>query len=61
MATDTAFCRALKQRLARNRGTFPLFDTARFARNIENAYATMWRRYKDGQPPASFAVERHEP
>lgn len=44
VATDTTFCRALKQRLARNRATFPLFDKARFARNIENAYATMWHR-----------------
>ena len=42
-ATDPAFCASLKQKLAHNRGTFPLFDTARFARNIEQAYVTMWR------------------
>jgi protein O-GlcNAc transferase len=39
------------------RDTAPLFDTARFTRHIEAAYATMWRRYLAGEPAESFAVE----
>ena len=38
-------------------GHHPLFDTKRFARNIEAAYRTMWERYRRGEPPQSFAVE----
>jgi protein O-GlcNAc transferase len=56
-ATDRAFCVSLKQRLAHNRGTFPLFDTARFARHLENAYSTMWQTHRQGLPPANFAVK----
>jgi predicted O-linked N-acetylglucosamine transferase (SPINDLY family) len=47
---------ALKTKLLRNRETCPLFDTRRFARHIEAAYAVMWERYQRGEPPMSFAV-----
>ena len=57
MATDPAFCTSLKQRLAHNRATFPLFNTTRFARHIEQAYVTMWQAHQKGLPPASFAVK----
>jgi predicted O-linked N-acetylglucosamine transferase (SPINDLY family) len=42
----------LKERLARNRTTYPLFDTERAARHIEAAYVTMWQRYQGGEAPA---------
>ena len=57
IAADPAYCVSLKQRLSRNRETFPLFNTARFAGQIEKAYVTMWQKYREGLPPASFAVE----
>lgn len=57
LARDPASLRALRDRLARNRGTHPLFNTARFARHIEAAYTTMWRRYQAGAAPQAFAVE----
>jgi predicted O-linked N-acetylglucosamine transferase (SPINDLY family) len=57
VATDPALCASLKQRLATNRGTCSLFDTARFARHIEDAYLTMWQIHQQGLPPASFAVK----
>jgi len=57
IATDPALCTELKQKLARNRQTHPLFDTARFTRHIETAYATMWQAYQDGRPPAGFGVQ----
>ena len=48
---------ALKAKLARQRGTHPLFDTDRFRRHLEAAYLTMWQRHRRGEPPADFAVE----
>jgi predicted O-linked N-acetylglucosamine transferase (SPINDLY family) len=56
LASDPFHLRALRDRLARNRKTYPLFDTARFARHIEAAYTTMWQRYQSGQMPQAFAV-----
>jgi predicted O-linked N-acetylglucosamine transferase (SPINDLY family) len=49
---------AIKARVAGQRLTAPLFDTARFTRHLEAAYATMWQRYQNGEPPQAFAVER---
>jgi protein O-GlcNAc transferase len=57
LARDPSLLGALKVRLARNRDMGPLFDTARFTRNIEAAYTTMWERNQRGEPPQSFAVE----
>lgn len=45
LANDSGLMRALRKRLAYNRTTHPLFDTERFTRHIESAYATMWHRY----------------
>ena len=56
IATEPAFCASLKDKLARNRETYPLFDTERFTRHIEAAYVSMWQAYQDGRPPAGFAV-----
>ena len=47
---------AIKEKLKRNRDTEPLFDTARFTRDLETAYTIMWQRQQDGLPAASFAV-----
>jgi protein O-GlcNAc transferase len=57
LARDPARISALKVKLAHHRRTYPLFDTNRFARNIEAAYRTMWERYQHGERPQSFAVE----
>jgi predicted O-linked N-acetylglucosamine transferase (SPINDLY family) len=56
LATDATLLAAVKQKLARNRDSYPLFDTDRVRRHIEAAYVTMWERYQRGQPPASFDV-----
>ena len=47
---------AIRDRIAANRDRCALFDADRFRRNIEAVYVTMWRRWMDGQPPASFDV-----
>ncbi len=56
LATDVPRLLGIRQKLARNRDTYPLFDTDRFRRNVEAAYLTMWEKTQRGEPPASFAV-----
>ncbi len=50
---------AIRTRLARNRDTEPLLDTARYTRDLKSAYIAMWRRQQAGLPPAhiDLAVE----
>jgi predicted O-linked N-acetylglucosamine transferase (SPINDLY family) len=57
LAREPARLAAIKEKLARNIKTHPLFDTARFTRHMEAAYTTMWQRVQKGEPPKSFAVE----
>ena len=57
LATTPALLSDVKARLARNRTTYPLFDTGRFSRHIEAAYLTMWERCQRGEPAESFAVQ----
>lgn len=57
LAHDPALLQAIRQKLARNRQTAPLFDTDRFRRHLESAYARMWEMFARGEAPASFAVE----
>ena len=54
LAREPPFLAAIKAKLARNRETYPLFDTARFTRHIEAAYTTMWQRYQSGEAPTAF-------
>jgi protein O-GlcNAc transferase len=56
LAHDPSFLQAIRAKLAHNRDTYPLFDTARFTRHIEAAYVTMWERYQRGEEPQAFAV-----
>jgi predicted O-linked N-acetylglucosamine transferase (SPINDLY family) len=58
LVRDPALLASIKAKLARNRETYPLFDTARFTRHIEAAYTTMWQRYQRGESPEPFAVKR---
>jgi protein O-GlcNAc transferase len=39
---------AIKDKLAQNRSTKPLFDTKLYTRHIEGAYAAMYRRHQNG-------------
>ena len=56
LAREPAVLAAVKHKLARNRETFPLFNTQRFTRHIEAAYATMCERARRGEAPVSFSV-----
>jgi protein O-GlcNAc transferase len=57
LARDADALMAVKAKLAENRAACPLFDTDRFRRHLEVAYATMWERARRGEPPESFAVQ----
>lgn len=59
LARDPQRLAALRQKLAQNRNTYPLFDTGRFTRHMEAAYIGMWERAEQGERPQSFAVDRN--
>lgn len=46
----------IKQQLARNRITHPLFNTALFTRYIEDAYIQMWQRHQEALLPDHIYV-----
>lgn len=56
LATHPPELAALRERLRRDGPGSPLFDTPRFARGIESAYRAMVDRWRQGLPPAPFAV-----
>jgi protein O-GlcNAc transferase len=59
LALDPNRLAAIRAKLARNRDTEPLFDTARVTRALESAYITMRERQEAGLSPASFAVQEN--
>jgi protein O-GlcNAc transferase len=61
LAGDAALLGALKAKIAAQRRTHALFDTARFCRGIEAAYTTMHERHRRGEPPQGFDVAPIEP
>jgi protein O-GlcNAc transferase len=58
LAHDPAFTTAIRAKLAQNRRTYPLFNTARFTQHIEAAFVTMWQRYQRGERPQAFSAVR---
>jgi len=56
LASEPALLASIKSRLGQNRATHPLFDTARFTRDIEALYTTMWQRSHEGQFPIVLPV-----
>jgi predicted O-linked N-acetylglucosamine transferase (SPINDLY family) len=56
LAHEPARLARLKTHLKNGRTSFPLFDSAAFARDLEKAFAGMWARYQTGLAPESFAV-----
>jgi predicted O-linked N-acetylglucosamine transferase (SPINDLY family) len=49
---------AVKAKLMENRTTFPLFDTARFTRNLEALYAAMHARHASDLPPVNLPAQQ---
>jgi protein O-GlcNAc transferase len=58
LANDRAALGQIRDRLAANRLTTPLFDSRLFVRHLEAAYEAMWRRAVAGYPPDHIDVRR---
>ncbi len=61
LATDRTLYRAMRERLARNRLSSPLFDPARFARSLESAFELMAQRARLGLQPDVIEVPSPTP
>ena len=51
LALDGEKLATLRNAVRKNRRTKPLFNTALFVTNLENAYREMWRIFQNGEPP----------
>jgi predicted O-linked N-acetylglucosamine transferase (SPINDLY family) len=51
LARDRGALNGLRGRLQANRRTMPLFDTARFTRGLEAAFAAVHEGHREGRPP----------
>jgi len=56
LAQNPAELQQLRDKLARNRLTAPLFDTVRYTRNLESALASIYERCRANLPPVPIAV-----
>lgn len=61
LARDPARLASIRAKLAGNRLTTPLFDTAAFTADIELAYASMVERHRGGLPPDHIELTRGAP
>ena len=57
LATDADKLKIIKDKLAQNLPTAPLYDTALFTQHIESAYKTMYERHHQGLKPEHIYVE----
>ncbi len=56
LATQPDKLALLRQQLAKNRTTQPLFNTERYTRHIEEAYTRMWQRHQEALVPEHMYV-----
>lgn len=54
--TDRPTLGGLRKRLQSNRLTEPLFDTERYARHMEDAFAAMWAAHERGERPRVIEI-----
>lgn len=57
LAKDPAKLAAIKEKLAKNRDSCALFDTARYARHLESAFEKMAERARQGLPPDHINIK----
>lgn len=57
LARDARGLAAVRERLRAALPSSPLFDAARFVRNLERAYAAIWQRHLQGEAPRDIVVE----
>ncbi len=57
LATHPTALKGIREKLAQNRTSTPLFNTDRSRRHIEAAYDKMWSIWQRGEQPTTFALE----
>ena len=57
LATDPKKMKTIKDKLARNLTTAPLYNTKLFVKNLESAYTMMYERHHEGLEPDHLYVE----
>ena len=57
LATNPEKMQAIKDKLASNLSTAPLYNTKLFVKNLESAYTTMYERHHEGLDPDHIYVE----
>jgi predicted O-linked N-acetylglucosamine transferase (SPINDLY family) len=57
LATNPDKLKTIKDKLAKNISTAPLYDTKLFTKNLESAYTQMYERYHQGLKPDHIYVE----
>ncbi len=60
LARNPALLLSIRTKLRQNKLSCPLFDTARYTRNIETLYTDMWERYRNGLPTADITVRESD-
>jgi len=59
LATNPERLAQIRQTLADNRLSTPLFDTELFTKHLEDGYQQVYQRYYDGKPPDDIFVSEH--
>lgn len=57
LASDPVRLASLRARVAMERDSAPLFDQARYARNLDAAVIAMWENHASGRGPRPIAIE----
>jgi protein O-GlcNAc transferase len=58
LANNPKELQTIKQKLIVQRNTCPLFDTARFVENLEQAYYQMWQIYQSNEMPRVITLKQ---
>jgi protein O-GlcNAc transferase len=61
LAGEPSLLAQFRDRLQRNKLTYPLFDSHCYRRRIEAAYMTMWELWQRGEAPRNFAISAGDP
>ncbi len=56
LASNPGRLAAIRTKIERNRLSCSLFDTPRFAANLESAYSAIYDRHQAGLPPAHIRI-----
>lgn len=56
LSSDAAALKSIAGKLQKNLQNSPLYSTATYCRNLEQAYEAMWQRYQQGKPPEHLVI-----